>query len=78
MFVVVNGNKVDVVFVGFWGFVVFGYIVNGVDEVRFIVIVYVVFMGINLFVVFFEVDVDSVVVILLFVGGEFVVVVLVG
>lgn len=73
-----NGNKVDVVFVGFWGFVVFGYIVNGVDEVRFIVIVYVVFMGINLFVVFFEVDVDSVVVILLFVGGEFVVVVLVG
>lgn len=73
-----NGNKVDVVFVGFWGFVVFGYIVNGVDVVRFIVIVYVVFMGINLFVVFFEVDVDSVVVILLFVGGEFVVVVLVG
>lgn len=73
-----NGNKVDVVFVGFWGFVVFGYIVNGVDEVRFIVIVYVVFIGINLFVVFFEVDVDSVVVILLFVGGEFVVVVLVG
>lgn len=73
-----NGNKVDVVFVGFWGFVVFGYIVNGVDEVRFIVIVYVVVMGINLFVVFFEVDVDSVVVILLFVGGEFVVVVLVG
>lgn len=73
-----NGNKVDVVFVGFWGFVVFGYIVNGVDEVRFIVIVYVVFMGINLFVMFFEVDVDSVVVILLFVGGEFVVVVLVG
>lgn len=78
MFVVVNGNEVDVVFVGFWGFVVFGYIVNGVDVVRFIVIVYVVFMGINLFVVFFEVDVDSVVVILLFVGGEFVVVVLVG
>lgn len=78
MSVVVNGNEVDVVFAGSSGFVAFGYTVNGVDVVRFTAIVYVVFPGTNSFVTFLEVDVDSVVVTLLLVGGELAVVVLVG